>query len=64
LREQVRAEAKSGSLGEMSAGLAHEFKNAMLRCTAMHSFCKPSINDEQGQTAADALLQEVRNLQR
>lgn len=62
LREQVALKRNLESLGEMSAGLAHEFKNAM---AALHGYAQllQTINhDERGEVAADALLQEVRNL--
>src|SRR5260221_1305650 len=62
LREQVALKRNLESLGEMSAGLAHEFKNAMAALHGYAQFLQTIDHDEQGQTAADALLQEVRNL--
>jgi len=62
LREQVALKRNLENLGEMSAGLAHEFKNAM---AALHGYAQFLQNvDHSGQTkdAADALVQEVRNL--
>jgi signal transduction histidine kinase len=62
LREQVALKNNLESLGEMSAGLAHEFKNAL---AALHGYAQLMQTlklDEQGQTASNALLQEVRNL--
>lgn len=62
LREQVALKKNLESLGEMSAGLAHEFKNAM---AALHGYAQLLQNlykDDQGGAAADALLHEVRNL--
>src|SRR5207245_6010760 len=62
LREQVALKRNLESLGEMSAGLAHEFKNAM---AALHGYAQllQSIDhDERGQAAAAGLLQEVRSL--
>jgi signal transduction histidine kinase len=50
------------SLGEMSAGLAHEFKNAMAALHGYAQFLQTIDADEQGKAASDALLQEVRNL--
>jgi len=62
LREQVALKKNLESLGEMSAGLAHEFKNAMAALHGYAQFLQTIDHDQQGQTAADALLQEVRNL--
>ena len=62
LREQVALKKNLESLGEMSAGLAHEFKNAMAALHGYAQFLQSFDRDQQGQAAADALLQEVRNL--
>ena len=62
LREQVALKRNLESLGEMSAGLAHEFKNAMAALHGYAQFLQSIDSDEQGKAAADALLQEVRNL--
>jgi two-component system sensor histidine kinase AtoS len=62
LREQVALKRNLESLGEMSAGLAHEFKNAMAALHGYAQFLQSIDHDQQGKTAADALLQEVRNL--
>jgi len=62
LREQVALKRNLESLGEMSAGLAHEFKNAMAALHGYAQFLQSIDHDEQGQAAADGLLQEVRNL--
>jgi signal transduction histidine kinase len=62
LREQVALKRNLESLGEMSAGLAHEFKNAMATLHGYAQFLQSIGHDQQGQAAADALLQEVRNL--
>jgi signal transduction histidine kinase len=62
LREQVALKRNLESLGEMSAGLAHEFKNAMAALHGYAQFLQSVDYDEQGKAAADALLQEVRNL--
>jgi nitrogen fixation/metabolism regulation signal transduction histidine kinase len=62
LREQVALKRNLESLGEMSAGLAHEFKNAL---ATLHGYAQlmQSLNQEaQGRAAADALLHEVRGL--
>src|SRR5947207_1198051 len=62
LREQVALKRNLESLGEMSAGLAHEFKNAMAALHGYAQFLQTVDTPEQGKAATDALLQEVRNL--
>ena len=62
LREAVALKRNLESLGEMSAGLAHEFKNAL---ATLHGYAQLLQNldlGEAGRGAAAALLQEVRNL--
>ena len=62
LREQVALKRNLESLGEMSAGLAHEFKNAMAALHGYAQFLQTIDHDQQGRAAAEALLQEVRSL--
>jgi signal transduction histidine kinase len=62
LREQVALKKNLESLGEMSAGLAHEFKNAMAALHGYAQFLQSVDQDEQGRSATEALLQEVRSL--
>jgi len=62
LREQVALKRNLENLGEMSAGLAHEFKNAMAALHGYAQFLQNVDHNEQTKTAADALVQEVRNL--
>ena len=62
LREQVTLKKNLESLGEMSAGLAHEFKNSMAALHGYAQFLQSVDHDEQGRAAADDLLQEVRKL--
>lgn len=62
LREQVALKRNLESLGEMSAGLAHEFKNAMATLHGYVQLLQTLELDERGQTAAASLLNEVRNL--
>ncbi len=62
LREQVALKRNLESLGEMSAGLAHEFKNAL---ATLHGYAQLLLKLESNEAthgAAAALLQEVRNL--
>ena len=62
LREQVALKRNLESLGEMSAGLAHEFKNAMAALHGYAQFLQSIDHDERGNAAAEGLLQEVRSL--
>ncbi len=62
LREQVALKRNLENLGEMSAGLAHEFKNAMAALQGYAQFLQHVDHNEQTKGAADALVQEVRNL--
>ena len=64
LREQVALKQNLASLGEMSAGLAHEFKNAMAALHGYAQFLQSIDTDERTKGAADALLQEVRIFRR
>ncbi|PWT90367.1 MAG: hypothetical protein C5B55_09850 [Blastocatellia bacterium] len=62
LREQVALKRNLENLGEMSAGLAHEFKNAV---AALHGYAQllQSLElNEKAQGAAASLLNEVRGL--
>jgi PAS domain S-box-containing protein len=62
LREQVALKNNLESLGEMSAGLAHEFKNALATLHGYAQLMQRLKLDKNGQAASSALLQEVRNL--
>jgi signal transduction histidine kinase len=62
LREQVALKKNLENLGEMSAGLAHEFKNAMAALHGYAQFLQGVDHDAQGRAAADDLLLEVRKL--
>lgn len=62
LREQVALKRNLENLGEMSAGLAHEFKNAMAALHGYAQFLQSIDHNEQAKGAADSLVQEVRNL--
>jgi two-component system nitrogen regulation sensor histidine kinase GlnL len=62
LREQVALKNNLESLGEMAAGLSHEFKNALATLHGYAQLLQTLSHDERGQTAAAALLQEVRSL--
>jgi signal transduction histidine kinase len=63
LREQVALKRNLESLGEMSAGLAHEFKNAL---ATLHGYAQLLQHQQRGEggggAAASAMLHEVRNL--
>jgi signal transduction histidine kinase len=62
LREQVALKKNLESLGEMSAGLAHEFKNALATLHGYAQLMQSLKLNESGQAASIALLQEVRHL--
>ncbi|CAN5818823.1 hypothetical protein BH18ACI4_BH18ACI4_28360 [soil metagenome] len=62
LREQVALKRNLESLGEMSAGLAHEFKNAIATLHGYVQLLQIQQLDERGQSAASSLLNEVRTL--
>lgn len=62
LREQVALKKNLESLGEMSAGLAHEFKNAIAALQGYVQLLQNLDLDDKGRTVAASLLGEVRNL--
>ncbi len=62
LREQVALKKNLESLGEMSAGLAHEFKNAIATLHGYAQLLQSSKLDAKASGAASSLLNEVRNL--
>ncbi len=62
LREQIALKKNLASLGEMSAGLAHEFKNALATLHGYAQLLQRTHANNSGNAAATALLQEVRNL--
>lgn len=62
LREQVALKKNLESLGEMSAGLAHEFKNAIATLHGYVQLLQGLELDDQARVTASSLLNEVRNL--
>ncbi len=62
LREQVALKNNLESLGEMSAGLAHEFKNAIATLQGYVQLLQNLELDEKAKGTASSLLKEVRNL--
>jgi nitrogen fixation/metabolism regulation signal transduction histidine kinase len=62
LREQVALKNNLESLGEMSAGLAHEFKNAIATLHGYAQLLQSMELNDKAQVAAGSLLNEVRNL--
>jgi signal transduction histidine kinase len=62
LREQVALKKNLESLGEMSAGLAHEFKNAIATLHGYIQLLQSLELDERARSTASSLLNEVRNL--
>ncbi len=62
LREQVALKRNLESLGEMSAGLAHEFKNAIATLQGYAQLLQTLELNDKAQAASASLLNEVRNL--
>ena len=62
LREQVALKNNLESLGEMSAGLAHEFKNAIATLQGYAQLLQSMELNDKAQVAASSLVNEVRNL--
>jgi len=62
LREQVALKKDLENLGEMSAGLAHEFKNAVAALQGYVQLLQNLELNDKARVAADSLLNEVRNL--
>src|ERR1700752_1160999 len=62
LREQVALKNNLESLGEMSAGLAHEFKNAIATLQGYAQLLQSLELNANAQVAAASLLNEVRGL--
>jgi signal transduction histidine kinase len=62
LREQVALKKNLERLGEMSAGLAHEFKNAIATLQGYVQLLQSLELDEKARGTASSLLNEVRNL--
>ncbi|HUS10631.1 MAG TPA: ATP-binding protein [Pyrinomonadaceae bacterium] len=62
LREQVALKNNLESLGEMSAGLAHEFKNAIATLHGYVQLLQSLELDERARGTTSSLLNEVRNL--
>ncbi|HEY0730553.1 MAG TPA: ATP-binding protein, partial [Pyrinomonadaceae bacterium] len=62
LREQVALKNNLESLGEMSAGLAHEFKNAIATLQGYAQLLQSLELNQNAQVAAASLLNEVRGL--
>jgi len=62
LREQVALKNNLESLGEMSAGLAHEFKNAIATLQGYAQLLQSMELNDKAQVATTSLLNEVRNL--
>ncbi|MCA1630670.1 MAG: PAS domain-containing protein [Acidobacteria bacterium] len=62
LREALATKRNLESLGEMSAGLAHEFKNALAALHGYAQLLQTVAQDERSRAGATALLEEVRGL--
>jgi signal transduction histidine kinase len=62
LKEQLALKNNLESLGEMSAGLAHEFKNAVAALQGYVQLLQTQNLDQKTAVTAGALLKEVQNL--
>lgn len=62
LREQVALKHNLESLGEMSAGLAHEFKNAVAALQGYVQLLQNLELNDRAKVVADSLLNETRSL--
>ena len=62
LREQLALKNNLESLGEMSAGLAHEFKNAVAALQGYVQLLQTQSLDAKAAVTASALLKEVQSL--
>lgn len=62
LREQFERQRNLESLGVMSAGLAHELKNALATLSSYAQFLGRSAEKDQTKKAATALNGEIKNL--
>jgi signal transduction histidine kinase len=62
LREQVALKKNLENLGEMSAGLAHEFKNAIATLQGYVQLLQNQPLDDEARNTTASLLNEVRNL--
>ncbi|MEP6925218.1 MAG: ATP-binding protein [Pyrinomonadaceae bacterium] len=62
LKEQIALQRNLESLGLMSAGLAHEFKNALAALHVYAQFLNRLSLDQKGHEAAAALIRELRGL--
>ena len=62
LREQLALKKNLENLGEMSAGLAHEFKNAVAALQGYVQLLQSLDLNDKAQSTAASLLNEVRNL--
>ncbi len=64
LRDRVAMQQNLASLGEMAAGLAHEFKNSLAAISGYGQFIESVSDDSTVKTSSRALVQEVADLTR
>lgn len=62
MREQLAVKQNLASLGEMAAGITHEFKNSLAAIQTYAQFWQTTENDETRKKAAASLLSEINNL--
>ena len=61
LQKQIRLQENMAALGEMSAGIAHEFKNALAIISGYAQMIRAEATDETAESA-DRILKETRAL--
>lgn len=64
LRDRVAMQQNLASLGEMAAGLAHEFKNSLAAISGYGQFIESVSDDSTIRTSCKALVEEVSELTR
>ncbi len=62
LQRQMRLKENLAALGEMSAGIAHEFKNALATIQGYAQMIRSETNPDEIRDAAERIMQETRAL--
>ncbi len=64
LRERLFIKDNLASLGEMAAGIAHEFRNSLATILGNAKLLRQSVSSEEHDTVVDALVEECSSLSR
>lgn len=62
LQQQVRWKENLAALGEMSAGIAHEFKNALATISGYAQMIRSDVPDTEAGESASKILEQTRSL--